>query len=67
MSSLTTETKEIWVVIRHDIIGHSREIYECQTEEEAVVAAQEAIADYINQFNSGCWCTIEHRVEPIYK
>lgn len=67
MSSLTAETREVWVVVRHDPIGHPLEIYECYIEEEAIAKAREVVANYVTLFNSRCWCTIEHRVEPIYK
>ena len=68
MSSLTTETKEVWVVYRHDICNdYCWEIDECRTEEEAVILAQEEIARYISGTGERCWCTIEHQVVPIYK
>ncbi len=68
MSSLTTETKEVWVVYRWDIRGEAGwEIVECRTEDEAVIRAQEEIARYISETGDRCWCTIEHQVVPIYK
>jgi hypothetical protein len=67
MSSLTTETVEVWVVIKVDIAHRELEIAEYPSEVEAVQRAQEEIAYYVEQFNTFCHCKIEHRVVPIYK
>ena len=67
MSSLTTETKEVWVIIRIDLAGREWEFAEYDTEDAAIQRAREEIADYIEQFNSFCYFRIEHRIVPIYK
>ena len=66
MSSLSAETKEVWAVIRHDESGASYELAEYIFEDDAVARAREEVEKYVTRSNCYCWCTIEHRIMPIY-
>lgn len=67
MSRLTSETKEVWVVIRRDFLGRDNELAEYNDEESAVERARAELSWYIEQIKSFATCRIEHRVVPIYK
>lgn len=67
MSSLTTETKEVWVVIRRDFLDNETELAEYDDEESAVERAHAELSWYIEQTKSFAICRIEHRIVPIYK
>lgn len=66
MSSLTTETREVWIPILYGIDGSEIELAECHDESLAVIRAQEAIREFIVMNNTYCYCKIEHRIVPIY-
>lgn len=68
MSRLTSETKEVWVVLFHTSRGPIEIAdynYECL--EGARARAHEEVSDYVEKTGCDCYCTIEHRVIPTYK
>jgi hypothetical protein len=70
MSTLTSETKEVWVVLLHlpgdNAICELAEYgYDCK--EDALARAHEELNEYIEKTGCDGYCTLEHRVVPIYK
>ena len=68
MSHLTTETRELFVIVLHTSKG-AVEIgeYDYDCLEGARARALEEVSDYIAETGEYAYCTIEHRVIPIYK
>lgn len=68
MSSLTSETKVIYLPVLYDyaeeIIDEGSEWF---TETEACVEGKQMVAEYIEQHNEYCYVIVECRVEPVYK
>ena len=70
MSRLTSETKEVWVVLLHlpgdnAICELAEYDYECK--QGALARAHEELSEYIEKTGCDGYCTLEHRVVPIYK
>ncbi len=69
MSSLTTETREVWTIILYPMSGGEFEIaeYDYECEEAAFTRAQEELSEYIAKTGCHAYCKLERRVVPIYK
>lgn len=69
MSCLTTETREALVIILHtsrgDIEIAEYDYDDCS--EGARARAHEEVSDYVAKTGEYVYCTIEHRVIPIYR
>ena len=69
MSCLTKETREVLVIILHtseDAIEVAEYDYD-DCLEGARARAHEEVSDYVAETGEYAYCTIEHRVIPIYK
>ena len=69
MSRPTSETKEVLVVLLHLPGGATCELdeYDYDCKEGALARAQEELSKYIEKTGCGGYCTLEHRIVPIYK
>lgn len=69
MSRLTSETKEVWVVLLHlpgnAIVEVDEYDYDCR--EGAIARAKEGVSEYVEKTGEYGYCTLEYRVVPIYK
>lgn len=69
MSCLTKETREVLVIVLHTYRG-TIDITEYDYDdclEGARARAREEVSDYVAKTGEYAYCTIEHRVIPIYK
>lgn len=69
MSRITTETKEVWVVLLHLPGGATCELdeYDYECKEGAIARAHEELSEYVEKTGEYGYCTLEYRVVPIYK
>ena len=69
MSRITAETKEVWIVLLHMSGNATVEIdeYDYDCEEGAIARAHEELSEYIEKTGCDGYCTLEHRIVPIYK